>query len=79
MKTEEFDKRFDNGEDVIEFLDLSKASRPGLQKKSVRIDFPDWMIAGIDQEAKRLGLNRQSLLKVWVEEKLRQSSQSSEY
>ncbi|MBW4442449.1 MAG: BrnA antitoxin family protein [Plectolyngbya sp. WJT66-NPBG17] len=75
MKATEFDKRFDNSEDVIEFLDLSKASRPGLGKKSVRIDFPDRMINGIDQEAKRLGLDRQSLLEVWVEEKLKQSSE----
>lgn len=57
MKAEEFDKRFDNDEDVIEFLDLSKASRPGLGQRSVRIDFPDWMVQGIDQEAKRLGLD----------------------
>ncbi|MEP0918109.1 hypothetical protein NC981_14880 [Leptolyngbya sp. DQ-M1] len=57
MKAEEFDKRFDNAEDIIEFLDLSKASRPGLGQRSVRIDFPDWMVQGIDQEAKRLGLD----------------------
>lgn len=79
MKAEEFDRRFDEGEDVIEFLDLSKASRPGLEQESVRIDFPDWMIEGIDQEAKRLGLDRQSLLKVWVAEKLGRCSQSSDY
>lgn len=79
MKAEEFDKRFDNGEDVTEFLDLSKASRPGLGKKSVRIDFPDWMIEGIDQEAKRIGVDRQSLLEFWVEEKLKQNPPSSQY
>lgn len=75
MKAEKFDKRFDDGEDVIEFLDVSKASRPGFGKKSVRIDFPEWMLEGIDQEAKRLGVDRQSLLKVWVAEKLERYSQ----
>lgn len=76
MKAEEFDRRFDDGEDVIEFLDLSKASRPGLGKKSVSIDLPNWMIEGIDQEAERLGVDRQSLLKIWVAEKLERYSQS---
>lgn len=70
MKAEEFDERFDNDEDVIEFLDLSKASRPGLDQQSVRIELPVWMLEGIDQEAKRLGLDRQWLLRIWVAEKL---------
>lgn len=76
MKAEEFDRRFDADEDIVEFLDLSKASRPGLGKKSVRVDLPNWMIEGIDQEAKRLGVDRQSLLKIWVAEKLERYSQS---
>ena len=70
MKTEEFDKKFDAGEDVSECLDFSKATRPGREQKRVNVDFPVWMIQSLDREAKRLGVPRQSVIKVWIAERL---------
>jgi len=59
MKAKEFDNEFDDGKDVSEFLDSSKAERPGLQQKRVNVDFPIWMIQSQDKEAGRLGVPRQ--------------------
>ena len=70
MKTEEFDKKFDDGEDVSEHLDFSKATRPGREQKRVNVDFPVWMIESLDREAKRLGVPRQSVIKVWIADRL---------
>lgn len=70
MKAEEFDRRFDAGEDVTKFLDMSGARRPGQSIKRVNVDFPVWMIASLDREARRLGVPRQSIIKVWVAERL---------
>ncbi|MGD8877540.1 MAG: hypothetical protein PVH75_07295 [Syntrophobacterales bacterium] len=58
MKTKELDKKFDAGEDITEFLDLSEATRPGQEQKRVNVDFPIWMIHRLDKEAKRLGVAR---------------------
>ena len=74
MKAEEFDRKFDQGEDIIEFLDLSKAHRPEHQQKRVNVDFPIWMIEALDHEAKRLGVTRQSIIKVWIAERLSKHS-----
>ena len=70
MKTKEFDKKFDDGEDVSEHLDFSKATRPGREQKRVNVDFPVWMIQSLDREAKRLGVPRQSVIKVWIADRL---------
>lgn len=74
MKATEFDAKFDQGEDITEFLDLSKAKRPGHEQKRVNVDFPIWMIEALDHEAKRLGVTRQSIIKVWLAERLEQLS-----
>ena len=74
MKAEEFDKRFDEGEDVSQYLDISKARRPVQEQKRVNVDFPLWMIQLSDKEAKRLGVPRQSIIKLWVAERLRKAS-----
>ena len=74
MKATEFDAKFDRGEDITEFLDLSQAKRPGHQQKRVNVDFPIWMIEALDREAKRLGVTRQSIIKVWLAERLEQLS-----
>jgi len=74
MKAEEFDKRFDEGEDVSQYLDISKARRPAQEQKRVNVDFPLWMIQLLDKEAKRLGVPRQSIIKLWVSERLRKAS-----
>jgi len=70
MKAEEFDRKFDKGEDVSEHLDYSKAKRPGREQKRVNVDFPVWMIESLDREAQRLGVARQSVIKVWIAERL---------
>jgi len=72
MKTETFDKKFDNNEDVSKYLDFSKARRPGREQKRVNVDFPVWMIQSLDREAKHLGVPRQSVIKVWIAERLEQ-------
>jgi len=74
MKATEFDAKFDQGEDITEFLDLSQAKRPSHEQKRVNVDFPIWMIEALDHEAKRLGVTRQSIIKVWLAERLAQLS-----
>ena len=67
MKAKDLDKIFDDGElDINNHLDLSKAFRPGQEQKRVNVDFPVWMIERLDREASRLGVPRQSLIKVWI-------------
>ena len=70
MKAKDFDKTFDAGEDVSEYLDFSKATRPGREQRRVNVDFPVWMIQSLDREAQRLGVPRQSVIKVWIAERL---------
>ena len=71
MTAEQLDKIFDDGnEDILPYLDLSKALRQGHQAKRVNVDFPAWMIAKLDFEADRLGVPRQSLINVWIAERL---------
>ena len=74
MKANELDKKFDDGEDISEFLDLSHARRPGQEQKRVNVDFPVWMIHYLDKEAKRLGVPRQSIIKIWIAERLKNIS-----
>lgn len=72
MKAEDFDKKFDNGEDITSLLDFSKAYRPGQKQRRVNVDFPEWMIHSLDKEAKRLGVPRQSIIKIWISERLKE-------
>jgi len=74
MKAEDFDKKFDEGEDITRFLDFSKAERPGQKHKRVNIEFPEWMVRSLDKEARRLGVSRQSVIKVWIAERLKELS-----
>jgi hypothetical protein len=74
MKAKEFDKKFDEGEDISQYLDISKARRPVQEQKRVNVDFPLWMIQLLDKEAKRLGVPRQSIIKLWVSERLKKAS-----
>jgi len=70
MKANELDKRFDEGKDVSKYLNMSEARRPGQEQRRVNVDFPLWMIHLLDKEAKRLGVTRQSIIKVWLAERL---------
>jgi hypothetical protein len=66
MKAREFDKKFDAGANVTRQLDLSKARRPGHEQQRVNVDFPVWMVESLDREASRLGVPRQSLIKMLI-------------
>ncbi|GAM09634.1 hypothetical protein OR1_01914 [Geobacter sp. OR-1] len=74
MKAKEFEQKFDEGEDITQYLDLSRARRPEQEQKRVNVDFPVWMIQQLDKEARRLGVPRQSIIKVWVAERLQKVS-----
>lgn len=74
MKAREFDKKFDEGKDISKYLDISKARRPKQEQRRVNVDFPVWMIELLDKEAKRLGVPRQSIIKVWIAERLDKAS-----
>ncbi len=74
MKANEFDKKFDEGVNILEHLDLPKLKRPKQEQKRVNVDFPLWMINLLDKEAKRLGVPRQSIIKIWVAERLEKVS-----
>jgi len=70
MKAKDFDNKFEEGKNISKYLDISKARRPVQEQKRVNVDFPIWMIHFLDKEAERLGVPRQSLIKVWVAERL---------
>ncbi|WP_439474485.1 type II toxin-antitoxin system BrnA family antitoxin [Algoriphagus formosus] len=69
----EFDKKFDDNENLIEFLDLEKNTRPGQKPKRVSVDFPEWMVQELDKVARNLGITRQSVIKVFISEKLKKT------
>ncbi len=70
MKATDFDRRFDEGEDVTDLVDWSKRRRPNLTARRVNVDFPAWVVEGLDREAQRLGVTRQALIKLWIAERL---------
>ena len=76
MKAKKFDSDFDSGKDITSALDLSRARRPQQEQKRVNVDFPTWMIESLDREASRLGVTRQSIIKVWLAERLEQVASS---
>jgi len=70
ITAEEFDKKFDDGEDVSEYMDWSTARRINKEPKRVNVDFPAWMVNAMDREAERIGITRQAFIKVIVAERL---------
>ena len=71
MKAEDFDKKFDDGqEDIVDNLDLSSTRRVNQEQKRINVDFPAWVVASLDREAARIGVTRQSIIKVWLVERL---------
>ncbi|MBC8259854.1 MAG: CopG family transcriptional regulator [SAR324 cluster bacterium] len=73
MKVKDFDKKFDEGkEDVLNHFDLSTARRFNQQQKRVNVDFPQWVVDSLDREANRIGVTRQSLIKMWTVERIEQ-------
>ncbi len=74
MKAKDIDKNFDEGRDISKYLDIEKAKRPAQEQKRVNVDFPVWMIRLLDKEARRLGVPRQAIIKVWLAERLEKAS-----
>jgi hypothetical protein len=70
MKAKDLDNKFDRGEKVTQHLDLTRSRRAGQEPKRVDVEFPEWMIDSLDREARRLGVTRQSIIKVWIAERL---------
>jgi hypothetical protein len=70
MKTTGIDDAFDAGEDVMDKMDLSSAVRPNLTARRVNVDFPSWMVDSLDMEAQKIGVTRQSLIKMWLADRL---------
>jgi len=72
MKTKDFDKKFDEAKvDIIDDLDLSSARRVNQEQKRINVDFPSWVVESLDREAARVGVTRQSIIKVWLVERLK--------
>ena len=74
MKAKKFEQQFDEGVDITATLDVSKAKRVQQKQKRVNVDFPTWMIDSLDREASKLGVTRQSVIKVWLAERLEAST-----
>jgi len=71
MKAKDLDKKFDDGkEDILDAFDIDHVRRPNRDQKRVNVDFPSWMVQSLDKESRRLGVTRQSLIKMWLAEKL---------
>lgn len=77
ISAEEFDHRFDEGGNISAYLDWSSARRPGLEQRRVNVDCPQWMIDSLDREARRVGITRQSIIKMWLAERLKAEHQST--
>ena len=71
ITADEFDKKFDAGEDLSEYLQIDQAKRPALEQKKISLSLPQWMISGIDKKARKMGVSRQAILKTWIAEKLK--------
>ena len=76
MKAKAFDKKFEEGGDISQALDLSQAKRTGHEQRRVHVDFPTWMVERLDKEAGRLGVTRQAIIKIWLSERLEHSAHS---
>ena len=70
MRANKFNKKFDAGEDVTADLDVSSARRPMQEARRVNVDFPSWMVESLDRQAQHLGVTRQSVIKMWIAERL---------
>jgi hypothetical protein len=70
LPAEEFDRLHDSGADISEYVDWSKGTRPGREIQRINVDFPKWMIEEMDREAQRIGVPRQSIIKLWIAQRL---------
>jgi hypothetical protein len=70
VKAKTLDRKFDANGNLIGHLDLKKGRRLRVEAKRVNVDFPTWMVHSLDREARRLGVTCQSLIKLWLADKL---------
>lgn len=70
MKATDFDRRFDAGDEMSAHVDWTQARRLNVQVKRVNVDFPAWVVSGLDRQARKLGITRQALIKLWIAERL---------
>jgi hypothetical protein len=75
MTAQEFEQRFDDGEDITPFIDMSSIRRPGVEPRRVNVDFPEWMIEKLDWQSRLIGVSRQALVKLWVSERIQKEQQ----
>jgi hypothetical protein len=76
ITAQEFEQRFDDGEDITPYIDETSIHRPGLESRRVNVDFPEWIIQKLDLQSKLIGVSRQSLIKLWVSERIQQEHQN---
>ncbi len=76
ITAQEFDERFDAGEDITPYIDKASIRRPGMEARRVNVDFPEWIIERLDMQSKLIGVSRQSLIKLWVSERIQQEHQN---
>lgn len=74
MKARELDRKFEAGEDITSVLEIARARRTNQEPRRVNVDFPTWMIHSLDKEANRLGVTRQSIIKIWISERLKEKT-----
>jgi len=77
MKAKNLEKMFDEGKDLTPHLNLLKARRPGHEQRRVNVDFPNWIIDSLDAQASRLGVTRQSVIKLWIAERLKEEQKKA--
>ena len=70
ITADELEEKFDNGEDVLQYFDLSTAKRPELEPQTISMEFPTWMVKALDREARRLGIAREAVIKTWIAQQL---------
>jgi len=75
MTAKEFERLFDEGEDITPYIDRATIRRPGLEARRVNVDFPEWVISTLDAQSKRIGVSRQSLITLWISERIQQEEQ----
>jgi hypothetical protein len=76
MTAKDFEQRFDEGEDITPYIDRATIRRPGIEARRVNVDFPEWVICTLDAQSKRIGVSRQSLIKLWISERIQQEEQN---
>ena len=69
--TEEFDRRFDEGEDIHDLIDMTKAKiiRHG-KKVRITLDIAEELVQEIDQIRQSIGVDRAALIKIWLHERV---------